>query len=88
MEPDRSAAGSNLRRYYFNCITDNSNLYITKSSGINLPFNNSVQGVGHRAEWLKLCALHFSSSGFAGSDPGYRPTPLISHAVVVVTHTK
>ena len=33
------------------------------------------------AEWLKFCALHFSSPGFAGSDPWCRPTPLISHAV-------
>ncbi len=46
---------------------------------------NKTSGAGPRAEWLKLCALHFSSSGFAGSDPGYRPTPLISHAVVA-TH--
>ena len=32
-------------------------------------------------KWLKLLALCFGGTGFAGSDPGRRPTPLIIHAV-------
>ena len=38
-------------------------------------------GAGLVAEWLKFCALHFGGSGFTSSDPEYRSTPLISHAV-------
>ena len=33
------------------------------------------------AKWFKFYAFRFGGPGLAGSDPGCRPTPFMSHAV-------
>ena len=38
------------------------------------------------AEWLEVFMLHFSGPGFAGSDPGCRPTHRSSNHAVEASH--
>ena len=63
------------------CMPGNSDM-------VELKFNffknaNSRASLVRRGQvW---CALPFGGPGFPGSDPGHRPTPLVSHAVAA-TH--